>query len=720
MATLVLTTVGGAIGGPIGAAVGAVLGQRVDAALLAPKGRQGPRLSELKVQTSSYGTQLPKVFGRMRVAGCVIWATDLIEQRGTTRGGKGQGSVTSFSYAASFAVALSARRIVGVGRIWADGKLLRGAAGDWKTRTGFRLYLGDEEQAPDPLIASAVGSAGGVGSADSGAAPAHRGVAYAVFEMLQLADYGNRIPSLTFEVIADEGAVRVGDIARAIGDGALVGAGPDDPVDGYAASGDTIAGAGETLGRLSGGWFATRGDGVMLANRVDATRQVEVRTTARTRPPLDRVPESVAVAHYDPARDYQIGLQRAVRAGGGGRGEELSLAAALPAERAEGIALATLLAREQARETRQVVTDARAIALAPGDGVSLSGDARVWRVVRSSVEAMRVTLDLVPLGPAATARTADAGTVNASPDVVVGRTMIEVFELFPNGEEASAAPVIAIAAAGERPGWRRAGVEMSRDDGVTWEAIGDTAAPAVIGRTVAPVRAGHATLVDRANVIEVALLHDGMTMQSAAADALDRGANLALLGDEVIRFARAEQIGPARWRLSMLGRGLNGSGSRGHAVGARLVLLERESLLLPAAGAVRIGDRVRVSARGIGDADDCLVAGDVAIDGRSVAPLAPVHLRWHALAAGDARVTWIRRSRVGWHWGDGEVPLGEERECYRVAVTSTLGTRAFLVDQSAAAITRDEVAGGGVRVTIEQVGTAATSRPAIIMQGNQS
>ena len=82
MATLVLTTVGGAIGGPIGAAVGAVLGQRVDAGLLAPKGRQGPRLSELKVQTSSYGTQVPKVFGRMRVAGCVIWATDLIEQRG--------------------------------------------------------------------------------------------------------------------------------------------------------------------------------------------------------------------------------------------------------------------------------------------------------------------------------------------------------------------------------------------------------------------------------------------------------------------------------------------------------------------------------------------------------------------------------------------------------------------------------------------------------------
>ena len=54
MATLVLTAVGTAIGGPIGGAIGAMLGQQVDRAVfLSPKGRQGPRLSDLRVQTSS-------------------------------------------------------------------------------------------------------------------------------------------------------------------------------------------------------------------------------------------------------------------------------------------------------------------------------------------------------------------------------------------------------------------------------------------------------------------------------------------------------------------------------------------------------------------------------------------------------------------------------------------------------------------------------------------
>ena len=67
MATLVLGTVGRAIGGPLGGALGALLGNRIDRAVLGGT-REGPRLTELAVQTSSYGTAIPLVFGTMRVA----------------------------------------------------------------------------------------------------------------------------------------------------------------------------------------------------------------------------------------------------------------------------------------------------------------------------------------------------------------------------------------------------------------------------------------------------------------------------------------------------------------------------------------------------------------------------------------------------------------------------------------------------------------------------
>ena len=85
MATLILTVVGGVIGGPIGAAIGALAGSAADRALFAPPRREGPRLTELAVQTSSYGTPIPKVFGTMRVAGSILWATDLEEHRGSCK-----------------------------------------------------------------------------------------------------------------------------------------------------------------------------------------------------------------------------------------------------------------------------------------------------------------------------------------------------------------------------------------------------------------------------------------------------------------------------------------------------------------------------------------------------------------------------------------------------------------------------------------------------------
>ncbi|MBU0774761.1 MAG: hypothetical protein KKH54_06140, partial [Alphaproteobacteria bacterium] len=175
MATVVLSAVGTVIGGPIGGAVGALIGNAIDhAVLFKPKGLEGPRLSELQVQTSSYGTQVPRLFGTMRVAGTVIWATDLRETKSKSGGGKGRPSVTSYSYSASFAVALSARAIGSIGRIWADGNLLRGAAGDFKSAlSAFRVHDGGADQAVDPLIAAAQGVA---------VTPAHRGMAYVVFE----------------------------------------------------------------------------------------------------------------------------------------------------------------------------------------------------------------------------------------------------------------------------------------------------------------------------------------------------------------------------------------------------------------------------------------------------------------------------------------------------------------------------------------------------------
>lgn len=715
MATLVLTTVGGAIGGPIGAMLGGIIGQRVDRELLfKPKGRDGPRLTELAVQTSSYGTPIPKLFGTLRVAGSVIWAIDLVEHR-HRQGGKGRPTTTSYSYTASFAVALSARPILSVGRIWADGKLLRGAAGDWKARTGFRVHPGDETQAVDPLIASAE---------NPGLAPAHRGVAYAVFEDLELADFGNRIPSLTFEVIADAGPVSAGAIVAAVSDGAVATGNAATLVRGFSAYGGSQRGVIEPLVQVAGAWPVVVDGGLALAMGAgDAATVTDAGmssggggTGQRAIAAADRAPRLLTLSHYDPERDYQAGLQRAMRPGAGHREEAIELPAALFSGEAKQLAEAALARANVERERRTVTSGWNALNLSPGGRVEIDGEPGQWRIVTWRLEAMAVTLELVRIAPAALPASATPGRVLGAPDAVAGHTILHAFELPHLGDGLLSAPRLSIAACGTAPGWRRAALAVSTDGGVRWEAAGPTALPAVIGSIETAAGAADAAIEDRRHSIIVALAHEGMQLADADDAGLDAGANLALAGEELIQFGHAEPLGGNRWRLTRLWRGRRGTEAAigGGAAGDRFVLIEADAVTqrdLPAGTA----GSANVLATAVNDADG--VEAVAPITGVSVVPPAPTHLRAIVQADGNVLLNWTRRSRNGWPWIDGtDAPLGEEAERYRVRIIPDAQPAIrFDVTESMFLLLAEQRAGGVVTVEIRQAGDHGLSPPASLI-----
>jgi hypothetical protein len=708
MATLVLTTIGGAIGGPVGAMLGGLLGQRVDREVFKPKGREGPRLTELKVQTSSYGTPIPQLFGTLRVAGSVIWATDLIEHR-HREGGKGRPTTTSYSYTASFAVALSARPIIGVGRIWADGKLLRGEAGDWKASTGFRLHHGSEDQAPDPLIASAEGIE---------LAPAHRGIAYAVFEDLDLTDFGNRIPSLTFEVIADAADMTAGEICSAVAKGRVNAGEAGQPIGGFSAYGDSQRAVVEPLVRAVGGWPVAQGESLALAagtGPATSVRDLGGGGAVRRRDiaTADAVPRGVTLSHYDPARDYQAGLQQAWRPGGGSRVEALELPAALSAGAAKGLAEASLTRAEAERERRVVSAGWRAMTVSPGERVTIEGEPGMWRVAEWSLEQMAITLVLVPIVAAPLATTAAAGRFLPPPDLVVGETVLHGFELPHLGEGMLATPRISIAACGTGAGWRRAALAVSSDGGVTWQPTGATALPAIIGAVETPAGVGPAEIEDLRSELIVELMHGGMALHDADLAGLDRGANLALVGDELLQFGEAQALGGNRWRLRRLWRGRRGTEA---AIGTdtggdRFVLIEPGMLAqqeVPAGG----GDvRVMAVAPGSTAGVECIVHRN----GSSVVPPSPVGLRATANADGSATLTWVRRSRIGWRWIDeADMPMGEEAERYQLRlVAGSGGVTTFEVDAATFTVPAHLLEGGG-QIEVRQAGDHGLSPPAFI------
>ena len=55
------------------------------------------------------------------------------------------------------------------------------------------------------------------------------------------------------------------------------------------------------------------------------------------------------------------------------------------------------------------------------------------------------------------------------------------------------------------------------------------------------------------------------------------------------------------------------------------------------------------------------------MNARGLTPLSPVHLR-AAWSGSDIRLSWIRRTREGGDSWEGEVPLGEYDERYRVTI----------------------------------------------------
>lgn len=708
MATLVLGTVGRALLGPVGGAIGALIGNRVDHAVLGSPRRQGPRLTELSVQTSAYGTQMPAIFGTMRVAGPVIWATDLVEARGVTGGGKGRPGIESYSYSANFAVALSGRTIRRVGRIWADGRLLRGAAGDFKVATGFRLHPGTEDQAVDPLIASVEGPR----------ASAFRGIAYAVFEGLALAEFGNRIPQLTFEVEADAGPLSCEAIAQSLspsmrpGDGGTM-------VAGFAASGGSVRAVLAMLADMSGGQWVAESDGLRLSVPPGEAAARMIRDEGMAAQGAGRrgqraiaadasLPASVTIAHYDPARDYQIGMQRASRPGGV-RDARRDLAAALDATTARTMAQDRLarLAAERVRRTVTLGPDALAIAL--GTVVAIDGEPGRWRVIEAAWEAMAVRLTCVPIGHAGPIQPASPGRIARDDDRAVGATRLIAFELPPLDDQPLAGPRLSVVAAGG-PGWRQAGLSYSLDDGASWIALGGTAMPGLIGRLVSAVSGGGAALLDRRGALVVALAGD---LADADAAAIDAGGNLAWLGGELLQFERAEPLGDGHWRLTRLRRGLRGTEAMigGAKPGDPFVLIDAASMRLVDLPPTMVGRTVRVLAHGVGDGIDG-VQTLAAVTGQSVRPPAPVH--WRCMRGADGRVTigWTRRGRIGWRWIDRvDAPLGEEAERYRL----TIGAR----EEEVSVPGWTGTAPDGTRVTVRQIGTWAESPPLIGIIGGE-
>lgn len=723
MATLILTTIGSAIGGPVGGAIGAIIGQQVDQVIFAPKAREGARLKELAVQTSSYGTTIPAIFGAMRVAGTVIWATDLIERRVKSGGGKGRPSTINYSYSVSMAVALSSRPIARVGRIWADGNLLRGSADELKTDGQLRVVTGHDDQPPDPLMASAEAS---------GQCPAHRGIAYAMFEDLQLGDYGNRIPSITFEVFEREGAVPVNAIFEAASDRAITGS-SSETIAGYAlSSADARGGLAalmETLplelsardGVLRLDQFGAQSADVSAVINVAGENEQQFDSPLTLIEPVEKYPQSLALRYYDLARDYQVGIQQSERGSAGRTARQIELPAVLTASDARRIVEMQHLQADSARTMwrGQVAHSARDIRA--GDWIS-DAAGRKWRVeeVETRFGSSAISARAATIWAAGTSGSAAPGRHISSPDVNAGETRIALLDLSILDGTDPGKPLLVIFANGTGSGWRRAALSLLTPTGLI--ELGSTAAPAIMGTSLNLLAPHNPLSIDEAARLDVQLLNSAMDMPERAGSPLDNDAPYCWLGGEFIRFGRCEALGGGIYRLSRLQRACFAADllAQTHMSGESLVLLEADTARLLEGRSFALGETVDIEALGLGDA--LPASASAVVEAMAVTPLPPVHGVAEIADDGAMLLQWKRRSRIDLGWRDGvDQTLAEDIEQYLVElIVNGSPTAQWTSSANSLFITASELAtlgvsaGPAILFAVRQIGRFARSDPHLI------
>lgn len=709
-------TILGIAASSIGGFIGSTIGSMVDN-MLFPQKQEGPRLSDLKVQVSTYGKAIPRNYGpENRIAGNVFWSTGLIETKHKS-GGKGAPSVqvTTYTYRASFAVLLGEGRTVqgarGIRKVWANSKLIfdadEASAGTGTAEGVFdqvqgqthdlfdsiQFYPGTFTQLPDPTIEGVLGV---------GQAPAYRGRCYVVIKDLQLADFGNRLPNLEFLLVQDD-EITVGAIAQDI-----VAACGIDPMTVSAATLRANV-RGFSIGTNSSGTAALQPLSLafdfdsaevagslrfydreaapvgtiplyQLGAHVPGDDRVEPITWSLA--PTTQLPREANVTFIDPDRDFQQNSQVARRSHGSSQNNlSNDLPVTLTADEGRKIADRMLWEAWTGRTTGQAQVDDRWIMVEPGRRYALETPSGAFEPVRITRRARGangiIELDLRRDRAEvyqSTARGSNAAVAD-NPLNITGPAELILLDipLLADADD-NAGFYYAVTATGF---FRGADVVRALTISDDFDEVAPVGFVSTVGAVTGTLATGTTGGFDDVTILDVVLRSVDMELVSVSDDAILGGANACFVGNlddtpngELIQFGVATQIGPGHYQLTHLRRGLKGTefAMSLHTSDDTFVLLEPSVTKRANYGFGDVGLEHAFKAvpllKNAVDIDAILFTNT----GVGLRPLSPVNLVVTGSTGADLDLSWVRRSRLN------SGALGESEERYTLRIMNALGT----------------------------------------------
>lgn len=693
---------------------------------------EGPRLSDLKVQVSTYGNAIPRVYGEaVRTAGNVIDKSDLHERKKKKRKkmlGIVMASNTTYFYSVDLVILIcegqlpdnALRRVFAAGKvvfdrdapaavaptdpdggIFSEGAgVLFGDANKNKTHALFSrltFYPGSATQDIDPLVQALH---------PGEAVPAYRHSAYVVIEGLQLADYGNGIPNIEFEYETNFTTVRsaIEDLAS-FADVTLNGGPMSDPLRGYVvAKAGSVWDAIEPLAGVfsfdlitDGGDFRAirRGTGMRTILTTEDFAGRDAKEQAKdlwdlSRKDANTFPDEVNVTYFDIDRDYQPNTQRAFRNESFAKNKvDVEVAVVLNADEGRSVAgrtLAESIASAGAVKL-YLVSKYRWLRGADVIGVPIDGEIYSFRIgnVIESPNQVVVVEGVFEDGLCYVQNVAGAsGIIPDNSLALPGDTLFQPMDTsIVEDVDDDTGFYFAVSATGLA--W--SGGDIYRAEGVgsplTYELITDPVVAATIGDCVSTLASGPTDVWDWVNTLDVQLLNTNDTLDSVTEDdVVTRNANFAWVGQadgfegEYINFLTATPSGsPSIYTLSGLLRGRRGTEFAVglHVADERLVMFNSTEVGRMDFGPIDWGlsRTYKTVSLPLEVTDD----GDVLVfanSGEGKRPYAGAHLNGVRNGANnDILIEWERRTRFETPaLGGGPVPLGEEVEAYEVDIRS--------------------------------------------------
>ena len=387
------------------------------------------------------------------------------------------------------------------------------------------------------------------------------------------------------------------------------------------------------------------------------------------------LPRQVDVIYLNRTADYQAGTQSSQRQTVKAVDyATVNLPIVLTDQEAKVVADVTLYNAWVGRVTYQFTVSPKYALLEPTDIITITKDGAAYlmrlnstKLVRNGVQEITAVAEDVSsydfYNPAGTS------TPNIQPPSTISATRLELLDLpaFPTDGITDA--YLRYGVVGLGGDWSGSAVYRSDDGGANYALMQSLTAQATLGSVLNVIPVGSIYTWDNASTIDV-LLTFGQ-LQSVTDIAVLNGANVCVVGSEIIQFQYATLLDTNKYRLSGLLRGRLGTewAVSGHAAGERFILLTNAvARELMASSAWGISKKFKPVT--IGSTLGATTAQDYAYAAKALRPYSPVHIVG-SRSSGDLTINWKRRTRIGGDWRDAvDIPLSEESERYEVDIMS--------------------------------------------------